>query len=53
MSSPYARRDPAVFTYDDPILPTKIAAAVDPVRCLAELSAGDAQRVAHVAGRVV
>jgi hypothetical protein len=52
MSSPFARRRPAVRIYDDPMLPTKIAAVPDLVQCLAKLPAGDAQRIAHVAGRV-
>src|SRR5208282_4961009 len=52
MSSPFARCDPAVRIYDNPILSTTIAAVLDPVQCRAKLPAGGPQRVAHVAGRV-
>ena len=52
MSSPSARRHPAVLIYNGPILPTKVAAVLDLVRCLAKLPTGNTQRIAHVAGRV-
>ena len=52
MSSPYARRDPAVLIHDEPILSTKVAAVLDLVQCLAKLPVGDPQRIAHVAGRI-